>query len=179
MPRKNKELRKEYAKQYQQSAHGKATRKKYTQTENYKEYFKKYQQSQKYKEAISRFSQKIKIARANRRALYLKDNNIKVLFPHLVKEWHPTKNGDLKPEELTRGSNKIILWLCSKGHEWETILRSRTIIGTNCPECGNRKVGKDNNLKYLHPNIAKEWHPTKNGDLKPENVVIDTKGLIK
>jgi hypothetical protein len=171
MPRKNKESRKEYRKEYQKSEKGKAIRKKYLQSEKFKTYIKKYQKSEKYKEAVSRSSQKIKSFRANRRELYLKDNNIKVLFPHLVKEWHPTKNGDLKPEELTRGSNKIIWWLCSKRHEWESIVPSRTIMGTNCPECGNRKVGKDNNLKYLHPNIAKEWHPTKNGDLKPENVV--------
>ena len=27
-------------------------------------------------------------------------------IPHLVKEWHPTKNGELTPNNLTHGSNK-------------------------------------------------------------------------
>ena len=27
-------------------------------------------------------------------------------FPHLVKEWHPTKNGDLRPEDVTHGSDR-------------------------------------------------------------------------
>ena len=31
--------------------------------------------------------------------------------------------------------------------------------------------GKDNNLKALYPKIAKEWHPTKNGDLLPMGFV--------
>ena len=41
-------------------------------------------------------------------------------YPHLVKEWHPTKNGDLNPEELTHGSNKKVWWQClrNKEHEW-------------------------------------------------------------
>ena len=100
-----------------------------------------------------------------------KENNIKILFPHLIKEWHPIKNGDLKPEELLKGSHKIIWWICSKGHEWKTIAKTRTISGNNCPFCANQMVGKDNNLKFLFPEIAKEWHPTKNGDIKPEDIV--------
>ena len=37
-------------------------------------------------------------------------------YPELVKEWHPTKNGDLTPKDVTHGSSKKIWWLCSKGH---------------------------------------------------------------
>ena len=31
-------------------------------------------------------------------------------YPHLVKEWHPTKNGDLTPKDVTYGSNKKVWW---------------------------------------------------------------------
>ena len=27
-------------------------------------------------------------------------------YPELIKEWHPTKNGDSKPEDFTHGSKK-------------------------------------------------------------------------
>ena len=49
-------------------------------------------------------------------------------FPELIKEWHPTKNGELKPEEVTSGSNKKVWWKCEKGleHEWQTTVNSRT-----------------------------------------------------
>ena len=29
------------------------------------------------------------------------------------------------------------------------------------------RVSQEYNLAKLHPNLAKEWHPTKNGDLNP------------
>ena len=35
-------------------------------------------------------------------------------YPNLVKEFHPTKNGDLKPENVSYGSGKLIWWICYK-----------------------------------------------------------------
>lgn len=100
-----------------------------------------------------------------------KENNIKTLFPELIKEWHPIKNGNLKPEEVVKGSHKIIWWICKKGHEWKTEAKTRTLAGNNCPFCANQMVGRDNNLKFLYPEIAKEWHPIKNGKIQPEDIV--------
>jgi len=103
-----------------------------------------------------------------------KGNNLKVLMPILAKEWHPTKNGNLKPEEVTKFSGKKVWWLCSKSHEWKTGIANRS-NGTNCPHCFNSKakftrVSSTHNLKVLMPNLAKEWHSVKNGNLKPEEV---------
>ena len=91
-------------------------------------------------------------------------------FPHLVKEWHPTKNGDLRPEDITHGSHKKVWWLCSKGHNYYSDVSNRTKNNTSCPYCSGNKVGDDNNLEFLHPEIAKEWHPTKNGKLTPRDI---------
>lgn len=33
-------------------------------------------------------------------------------FKSLMKFWHPEKNGDLKPEHITPGSNKPIAFIC-------------------------------------------------------------------
>ena len=90
-----------------------------------------------------------------------KENNLKFLFPNIAKEWHPTKNNNLKPEDFVKGSSKKVWWKCIKGHEWEKIIVKRT-QGSNCPYC--------NSLKFLFPNITKEWHPTKNNNLKPDKV---------
>ena len=30
--------------------------------------------------------------------------------PDLAKQWHPTKNGDLKPMDVTYGSKKKVWW---------------------------------------------------------------------
>lgn len=64
-------------------------------------------------------------------------------IPHLLKEWHPTKNGDLTPKDITQGSVKKVWWLCSKDddHEWQSTVNNRT-NGTGCPVCLGRKMSK-------------------------------------
>tara|TARA_B110000263_G_C15080127_1_gene405925 strand:+ start:139 stop:576 length:438 start_codon:yes stop_codon:yes gene_type:complete len=91
-------------------------------------------------------------------------------YPHLVNEWHPTKNSDLKPEDFTHGSEKKVWWQCPKreDHEWEAVIYSRS-EGSSCPFCSGRKASKTNNLQVDNPKLASEWHPTKNRDLRPED----------
>ncbi|MBO5368412.1 hypothetical protein J6A32_07280 [Methanocorpusculum sp.] len=103
-------------------------------------------------------------------------NDLATLYPNLAKEWHPTKNGDLTPSDITIGSNRRVWWQCEKGHEWKAVVYSR-IEGNGCPYCSGNKVWRGfNDLATTHPNLAKEWHPTKNGDLTPFDV---TKGSNK
>ncbi len=95
-------------------------------------------------------------------------------YPHLVKEWHPTKNGELKPEDFTHGSNQKVWWLCAKSHSHFSTIANRTTNNTGCPYCSGNKVGEDNNLLVVFPEIAREWHPTKNGELSPKDVTHGT-----
>lgn len=88
-------------------------------------------------------------------------DNLKISHSEISKEWHPTKNGNLKPEKVLKKSNKRVWWLCVNNHEWKAVIATRT-VGGGCPHC--------NSLKFLFPEIAKEWHPTKNINLKPEDV---------
>ncbi len=97
----------------------------------------------------------------------LLDNN-----PLLAKEWHPTKNGDLKPADVTVGNGRSVWWKCSKGHEWFAQIKSRN-KGAGCPVCSGHKIVVGiNDLATVNPLLAREWHPTKNGDLKPTDVTI-------
>ena len=86
------------------------------------------------------------------------------------REWHPTKNGELAPRLVTAGSNKKVWWKCNKGHEWSTTIVDRTRQGTGCPYCSGRRATPRTSLKALYPLIARQWHPTKNGDFQPQNV---------
>ena len=92
--------------------------------------------------------------------------------PLLSAEWDYEKNYPLRPENFTYGNENKFWWLCPKGHSYETVLKYRTNINspTGCPYCVGKKVGEDNNLLSMFPEIAKEWHPTKNGDLTPKDV---------
>jgi len=99
-----------------------------------------------------------------------KSNCLSTTHPELVKQWHPTKNGNLTPEMLTYGSTKKVWWKCNVAddHEWRTTINSRTGYKSGCPCCVGQKVVKSNCLSTTHPKIAKEWHSTKNGNLTPE-----------
>lgn len=98
-----------------------------------------------------------------------KDNSLETLKPELAKEWHPTKNEDLSPKNVTQWSDRSVWWMCEKGHEWESRISNRT-KGNRCPFCSGKKVCDDNCLATLNPELAKEWHPTKNGELTPKDV---------
>lgn len=65
-------------------------------------------------------------------------NDFQTRFPEIVKEWHPTKNDNLKPTQVTYGSGKKVWWKCPVGHEYQAIVRDRGIGGTNCPICWSR-----------------------------------------
>jgi uncharacterized protein YndB with AHSA1/START domain len=101
----------------------------------------------------------------------VKSNCLETLNPELAKEWHPTKNGQLTPKDVHPGSAKNVWWKCPKGddHEWRTVVHSRT-NGRGCPVCSGRKVVKSTCLETLAPQLAKEWHPTKNGKITPYDV---------
>jgi hypothetical protein len=91
--------------------------------------------------------------------------------PNLVKDWHPTKNGDLFPISLTHGSNRKVWWKCAKGddHEWEDTISHRS-SGRGCPVCSGYKVVHSNCLSTTHLHLAKEWHSKMNNELKPSDV---------
>ena len=95
--------------------------------------------------------------------------------PTLAKEWHPTKNGELTPSDTTGGNDKKVWWKCDKAddHEWEAVIHNRD-RGIGCPYCRGYKAVKSNCLATLNPELAKEWHPTKNGDLTSYDVTISS-----
>ena len=91
--------------------------------------------------------------------------------PDLAKQWHPTKNGGVTPYDVSVGSQVKAWWKCPKGddHEWDAVISDRN-RGIGCAICSNYKVVKSNSLATLNPELASEWHPTKNRDLTPDDV---------
>ena len=87
-----------------------------------------------------------------------------------MKEWHPTKNGDLRPDQVTKGLSLKVWWQCQQGHEWQTSILTRS-HGSQCPYCQGKRVWVGfNDLATTHPQLAAEWHPTKNEELTPQQV---------
>jgi hypothetical protein len=100
-------------------------------------------------------------------------------FPDLVREWDLEANGGLTPDELSAGSARRVWWRCPCGpdHRWRAKPNNRT-HGTGCPFCANRRVSLTNSLSTLHPELAMEWHPARNGALKPGGVVATTTRVV-
>ena len=93
--------------------------------------------------------------------------------PEIAAQWHPTKNGDLKPEDVTFGMNCRVWWKCpvADDHEWPATVNNRATKGTRCGFCFGDRVSLSTCLLTTHPKIAAEWHPTKNGSLTPKDVM--------
>ena len=106
-------------------------------------------------------------------------NDLAAKAPELAKQWHPTLNGDLKPTDVTTNSGKKVWWylpyddLKTGKHfdfEWMATVSSGT-QGNGCPFLSGRAVWPGfNDLATKAPELAKQWHPTLNGDLKPTDV---------
>ena len=109
----------------------------------------------------------------SRRILVVGKNDLLTVRPDIAAQWHPTKNENLRPQDVTYGWGKKIWWQCQEcGYEWQATPNNRTRKSDNkCPYCINKIVIKGkNDLATTHPELAKEWHPTKNGKLNPDNV---------
>ena len=106
-------------------------------------------------------------------------NDLATKHPELAKQWHPTKNGDLKPTDVTSHTNVKVWWYLPYDDpgtgkhfdfEWKTDVKGRA-IGNQCPYfTGNAVWPGFNDLATKHPKLAKQWHPTKNEKLTPSNV---------
>jgi hypothetical protein len=97
-------------------------------------------------------------------------NDLASTHPAIAEQWHHARNGDLLPAGITAGSSKRFWWIDKFGHEWEAQVNNRT-NGTGCPYCASRLVlAGFNDLATNRPDIAAEWHPARNGDLRPDTI---------
>lgn len=96
-------------------------------------------------------------------------NSLSAVHPELIVEWSK-KNLPLTPDDITFGSNKIVWWKGSCGHEWQTSVKARS-NGEKCPICsGARAVAGINDLSTLKPGLASEW--SKKNEIKPTEVTV-------
>ncbi len=109
------------------------------------------------------------------------NNSLAEMRPDVIKFWDFSKNGSLSPDQFTISSNQVVWWKCPDcGHEWQCSINSLTRQGRyGCAECSKSRRGKSftkqvvkrvGSLAETMPDLAKEWHPTKNGELSPNDV---------
>ena len=96
-------------------------------------------------------------------------------FPEILEFWHPSKNGDLTPDNVRPNSKKKVWWYCPIKceiggcvHEWESIIHNYK-RHPHCYFCDHYLFCKHENFEYKHPELMKFWHPTKN-IIKPTEI---------
>ena len=110
--------------------------------------------------------------------------------PDLAKEWNYEKNGDLRPEDVGHRSDKKVWWICPydvpddypveslRGKHFDFEWKAKVYARNEYPGCpflnGHSIWTGFNDLATINPELAAQWHPTKNGDLKPTQVTANS-----
>lgn len=110
------------------------------------------------------------------------------LYPELLEDWD-WNNNDISPYEISPGCHYMANWVHSydvpddypvvslRGKHfdlpWPAKVHDRVYQNNGCPflsnPCRDVYVGF-NDLWTTHPDVARKWHPDKNGDLTPYDV---------
>ena len=107
---------------------------------------------------------------------YVSDN------ARLMAEWNFSKNDalSLNPYNLSVNSNVSAWWICSKcKNEIFTSIRSRK-KSEECKKCSlitrtKKWLNQRGSFADKHPELVAEWHPSKNGELLPSQILVDSK----
>ena len=109
-----------------------------------------------------------------------KANSLGLKYPHIAKEFIELTNTDYKDytvEMISVSSNQLALWKCSSSDcncELKTKVSDRTIKSSGCPACSGRIASDKNRLSILYPEIAKQWHPSRNENLTSHDVTYSS-----
>ncbi len=118
--------------------------------------------------------------------------SLAMLWPELMREWHPTRNDGVDPGRLGQYSRRKVWWRCREcRHEWQTTPHERTNAGQGCPACGRRRsiaatiernrsfqVPRERTLAVVRPDLLEEWHPALNGELDPYTIAAGSERKV-
>ena len=96
-------------------------------------------------------------------------NSLSEIAPFLVKEWHPTANGNLTPRNLEVVYPKKVWWICSEGHEWQATIKNR-MNQNDCAICKKEGVKKGTDETSSIPMFGKNRR--KNKRFKANAIVV-------
>ncbi len=83
-------------------------------------------------------------------------NDLASQMPEIADEWSE-RNSPLLPTMVTPFANKKVWWKCNKGHEWYTLISTRS-GGSKCPYCSGQILLKGfNDFATTQLQLAEEW----------------------
>lgn len=105
-------------------------------------------------------------------------NDLATVRPDLAAELVDELNNGITAYTITAGSAKKLHWKCPVcGYVYASTVVHRNLCNSGCPKCSNKKISvkasmpkAGKSLAEVHPEIAAELHPTRNGNISPYNV---------
>jgi hypothetical protein len=106
------------------------------------------------------------------------EKSIQYVAPNLINEWIFDKN-DKKLDKVNAYSGIEYWWKCLDcKSEYLKSPYDKIIKKHKCSYCSGRKVNETNCLATLHPELIKDWHPSKNEKITPYNMTLGSGKLI-
>ena len=102
-----------------------------------------------------------------------KDNWLYESEPDLVKEWHPTLNGDLTPRKVNIFHPAPVWWICSQSHEWQATIKSR-IQGEGFTVCNKNWSKKNRHYRIKSARLRNRKLGKKNFALKEKKIIFES-----
>jgi hypothetical protein len=109
-------------------------------------------------------------------------------YPDICAEWDYAANTGLDPSQLLPNTPRKAFWRCgSCSHQFSSRIDHRIGMGVGCPRC--RELGrvdkhraafvkKSGSLSDAFPEIAKQWHPSRNLPLLPSQFTSGSRRKI-
>jgi len=65
------------------------------------------------------------------------ETSLAFVYPEIAAEWHPTHNGELRPEDVSINCSKAVWWRCRFNHDhvWKSEIVQRTLHEARCSFC--------------------------------------------
>ena len=81
-------------------------------------------------------------------------NDLTTTNPELILEWDYSKNTDVQPTEVSKGTPRKVWWICLNGHSWQSSVSNRA-KGRGCPECYKLRPRSKQQYLDLSKRLAK------------------------
>ncbi len=104
--------------------------------------------------------------------------NLTEARPELLLLWDYTNNSGVSPKSIRASSRQKVWWLCDNGHSYMQAIADK-VKGSNCPDCARKQRAETVRLRKLErtgslhdnlPELVREWHPSRNGTLQPQEL---------
>jgi hypothetical protein len=93
-------------------------------------------------------------------------NSLGAKHPEIAKYWSQEHNY-LTPFDILPNTHTKYWWKCDKGHIFEMSGGHRVCGEQKCGLCFGNEISEETQLTNHSPEVAAEWHPTKNGTMTP------------